>query len=202
MKKVKYLFLLVPSLFLITSCQTTPHVDTLTEQEAQDFINEHYSKVEAKVPSTLSTIKWEVKKDNDVGDAKSRIGKYIDGTPVGDAKGDNVAIVNHDRLDQYVYDLSSSELMGDVNGHDAVIAMNPTYYEILYHSRQRGYGAYNLIYKPGPDNGLIIISQLQSITSVDIRYHTYNAQGLETEFRIDFGKDDQEYSMTINFKYV
>lgn len=201
MKKVKYLFLLVPSLFLITSCQTTPHVDTLTEQEAQDFINEHYSEVVAKKPTPSSTIKWEVKKDDDASHAKSRIGKYIDGNPVADNKGENVAIANQDRLDQYVTDLSSSEVMGDADGHDAVIAMNPTIYRDLYHSRQRGYGEYNLIYKPGPDNGLIIISQLQSINSVDVRYHTYNALGLESEFRIEFNKDNQEYSMTINFKY-
>lgn len=200
MKKVKYLFLLVPSLFLITSCQTTPHVDTLTEQEAQDFINEHYSKVEAKAPSTLSTIKWEVKKDTDVGDAKAVIGKYIDGNPVADNKVDKFDLVNTVRLEQYKNELTK-EVMGDI-GHDAVIAMNPTIYQDLYHSGQRQYGVYNLIYKPGPDNGLIIISQRQSINNVHVRYHTYNAQGLETEFRVEFGMDSQEYSMTINFQYV
>lgn len=200
MKKVKYLFLLVPSLFLMTSCQTTPHVDTITEKEAQDFIYTNYKDVVAKAPSTSSTIKWEVKKDNDAGEAKKEIGLYIDGNSVADNKVDKIALTSTDRLNQYANDDLNKDVMGKV-GTDAVVAMNPTIYQDLYQSEQRQLGGCNLVYKNGPNNGLVIISQLQSTTSVHTRSHTYNAQGLETEFKVELNKDDLIYTMTINFKY-
>ncbi|MCQ2795262.1 MAG: hypothetical protein MJ214_03555 [Bacilli bacterium] len=203
MKKLSYLFLLTPALFLITSCQTTPKVDTIDENEARAFINEHYKDKQAATPNTLSTIKWKITKD-DSGDthlAKQYISQYYlkdITTDIPDEQNDPIS-VSQDACNRYT-DHLNSDAMGK-SGFDEVIAMNPTIFEQLYKSWQNEPTVSSLTYKHGPNNGLIIISALLSTKSAYTLTHTYDGDGRETEFKIVRAEGGLDYTMTMNFKY-
>lgn len=204
MKKTGLLLLLVPTLFL-ASCQTTPKVDTITEEEARTFIEEHFTKKveEFTTPSNQSLVKWKITKDSDDGKAKIIIGNYIfnDNRPITDQDGNKGLTIEDTRCAQYINDLKAGTGFGGT-GADAVIGMNKDIFEKLYQSTQRETGVYNLVYKPA-GKGLKIISESAIQKTIYTRTHHYNEVGQETKFEINANKEDSTvvFTMSIDFKY-
>ncbi len=210
MKRTSHLFLLVPSLFLMASCQTTPKVDTIDEKEAQAFIQEKFTNgmdfFKEKIPTGETTFSWEIidtKDEASINDAKVVIKSYL-GKDVGDQlKSDNVKIAEGEaHRKQYPDQLAEFQFDDPVG--DAVIGMNQKIYENLYISSQHKAGYSNIKKKKGPDNGLIIISLLDTSTkSVNTLTHTYNHEGLESKFEVVCSKSDSkmQFKMTIDFHY-
>lgn len=207
MKKTGLLLLLVPTLFL-ASCQTTPKVDTIDENEARAFIEEHFKKEKfEEAPKATSKIKWDIKstteetKDGIKGLISSYI--YSDERKITDDKNTGGLLMSEDpaRLNKYLTEINEPTDFG-APGNDAVIGMNKKIFEDLYHSGQNEVHPYALVYKPF-GKGLIIISQSTNLTTLHTRTHYYNEYGQETKFEVSMNKDNGAYvyTMSIEFKY-
>lgn len=203
MKKINYLFLLTPALFL-ASCQTTPKIDTLTEEEAIKIIQERFHLGEQGqpgfvAPTSETKIRWNIKSNEDV--AKSYIGLYIFDNPSTQTfpEGSECNITDGTRLNNYVTELN------DVfsYGKDAVIGMNMDIYKKMrntYSFTSNDVKPYYLVYKLNGE-GLIIISKATQSYYTDTRTHYYDKDGRETRFDVEIDKEDHHYTMTIEFKY-
>lgn len=210
MKRTSHLFLLVPSLFLLASCQTTPKVDTIDEKEAQAFIQEHYNKKELKdftKPDDNTTFSWEIidtKDQTGIDEAKEIVKKYVGITDDIELKKDNVKITSG-YGQSYLNELTSDEVKSfDTPVGDAVIGMNwKDIYQKLYSKSAQNDDDHDLFYKKGPDNGLIIISRYMGSKIVHTRTHTYNSEGLESKFEVACSMYDSklQYKLTIDFRY-
>ena len=199
MKKAKYFLLLVPSLFLLTSCGNSTATDLISEADARKFINERFKDAKPAELSKATTITWNIANDSQA--TRDIIGSYINFNkdPVGSNTGTNVAITDASRLNQYkVGDLANSAAMGAL-GTDAVVAMNPSIYNLLWRSEQNNTHHY-LTYKYW-GAGLAIISNLQDNTYKETRCHYYDQDGHELIYQVMYNTVDYNYTMTINFKY-
>ena len=204
------MLLVVPSLFLF-SCSRPVIVDTIDVDEARNFINTKYEHVEYQQPSFEKTlVNWKITKDNDAQDAAKHIGSYLSNpkepTPVTEDKGNKVHIEDEARINAFKTELEEIEepkYLGTI-GHEAVLYLNPTIYEALYHGQGEPETKYSLIYKyngTGAGRGLKITSDYQDTNYTHRRIHTYNKDGHETKFELIVSNDILNYSLTINFKY-
>lgn len=206
MKRTSHLFLLVPSLFLLASCQTTPKVDTITEEEAQAFIKENFLRGTDTFnkPTTESTVKWEITDNDQKENAMVIVTNYL-GSTVTELKGE--AKITSDRAQQYKDEVNDINAM-KTPGFDAIIGMNWDIYENLYQSEQHRIHYSKLLYKKGPDDGLVIISQLESTKNLYTLIHTYKGSkdkkgGYESKFEASVYNSDTklQYKVTIDFHY-
>ena len=209
MKKNTLLLLVVPSLFLF-SCSRPVIVDAIDETEARDFIERKYEDTTYQQPLFEKTlVNWKITKDNE-GKAAKHIGRYLSNpdipTPVEGEKGNKIHIENADRINTFKTELedltTDPEILGNP-GHEAVLALNPTIYEALYHGQ--GQDNYSLVFKyvgSGASRGLKITSKYNGTDLVYNRVHTYNKDGHETKFELTYSNgNDLNYSLTISFKY-
>lgn len=204
MKKTGLLLLLVPTLFL-ASCQTTPKIDTITEKEAREFIEEHFTTTTFNVaPKDTSIIKWKINSTDETikNEIKAVIGGYINGTITDDKNDKGLQITDATRLNKYLSELTDESVQFGDAPYDAVIGMNTAIFNKLYHSGQNDVDPFTLVYKPA-GKGLVIISQSTMQNTTHTRTHRYNENGQETRFEVNVNKESGAYSytMSIDFKY-
>lgn len=200
MKKTS-LLLLIPSLFLFTSCAKAPVVDTIDENAAREFIKEKYSKATPKAPSLETLVNWKITKDDKDKKIQKLVNLYVinnDKNPAGET-GKKVKI-NQNRANAFkteLEDLDDPTPFGQI-GTDAIVTLNPEIYKVLYKSQ--GTDDFSLIYRYA-GSGLKITSQLNTPTTTFTRVHTYNKYGYETRFELTVSNEEYNYTLNINFKY-
>lgn len=201
MKKVGYLLLLTPALFL-ASCQTTPKIDTITPEEAQKIIDKFEQRPDTFVaPNDTSKVSWNVNK----GDAKDLIKPYLGHDLPEDKKEDY--ITEQTRRDSYITELADepASLFNDV-GHDAFIRMNTDLHLKMIKSippyPTNETGDYFLKYKKN-GGGITIIEESTSQKTIYTRTHFYNESGREDRFEVNVNKESGNlvYTMNIEFHY-
>lgn len=207
--KLGKLVLLGSALFFICGCNNkgggddpSPSEVVISELEARDFINNKYQDHEVIIPSKDSSVTWNIEKDHNNFGAR-HIGMYLtDPTKAEEvsSKGTNVNI-NQERANVFKSELIDSLInVGDV-GYEAVVSLNPTTYKKLKEGQGREY--FYLTFKKINNKSLTIISELKEENSNDVykRIHTYNENGYESKFELEFRDASMDYSFSVDFIY-
>lgn len=203
MKKAKYLLLLAPSLFLLTSCGKSTATDLISEADARKFIETYFTAASSEFtpPDDSKTkVVWNITKDNDDKDARTIICGYIgiedepEKLPASNFIGRSL---EEGRGSQYIDENDEAEA---TVGHDAYVWMNEEVYSnYLRHSEQNTGGHY-LTYKYW-GAGLAIISNLQDLNHTETRYHYYDHNGRESIYQVVWNNGGLNFTVTINFQY-
>ncbi len=200
MKKSKLLLLLAPSLFLFTSCDTAPKIDTISEADAINYIQNQYK--DYTIGDTFNTPKkgiasWTINEEEPATESKNLIKQYT-GIDNPELKYEKYEI-SDTRINNYVSELNNSSVTFTM-GTDVVVGMNEDIFNKLYSIKNNGAVAYDFVYKYA-GSGLMINIVPSNTKEQYTRTHYYDGNGRETKFEMSISKDGKNFSLSIEFNY-